>query len=255
MKFVVNATLADNGGPLGASPTDPVLSDGSPNPNAATDPTKLALNAEGELGAADFSRNLSLNEEVSESICATVQSDGTVRWIPTVKSGPGFEDDCAEAGGESFGPEAALLGTVENPGASATGVPLMWTDDSGVSSPVNVTLQDGSTVTVNVTENPVQGDTETWSIYNFTEDAHPIHLHLVRFSVVSRGLIDNYPIALGAGVEPWEGGFKDTVIAYPGEITTLKAKFDLAGLYVWHCHILEHEDNEMMRPFVVSPEP
>jgi spore coat protein A len=45
------------------------------------------------------------------------------------------------------------------------------------------------------------------------------------------------------------------VVAYPGEITTIKAKFDIPGLYVWHRHILEHEDNEMMRPFVVSPAP
>lgn len=50
------------------------------------------------------------------------------------------------------------------------------------------------------------------------------------------------------GPEPGETGRKDTVIAYPGEITRLKAKFDLRGLYVWHCHILEHEDNEMTRP-------
>jgi len=42
------------------------------------------------------------------------------------------------------------------------------------------------------------------------------------------------------------------VIAYPGEITRVKARFDFAGLYVWHCHILEHEDNEMMRPYVVE---
>jgi FtsP/CotA-like multicopper oxidase with cupredoxin domain len=40
--------------------------------------------------------------------------------------------------------------------------------------------------------------------------------------------------------------------AYPDEITTVKARFDIAGLYVWHCHIVEHEDNEMMRPYVVS---
>jgi FtsP/CotA-like multicopper oxidase with cupredoxin domain len=53
-------------------------------------------------------------------------------------------------------------------------------------------------------------------------------------------------------VQPWERGFKDTVIAYPGEITTVRAKFDIPGLYVWHCHIVEHEDNEMMRPYVVS---
>jgi FtsP/CotA-like multicopper oxidase with cupredoxin domain len=54
---------------------------------------------------------------------------------------------------------------------------------------------------------------------------------------------------------PWETGFKDTVIAYPGEATRIKMKFDLAGYYVWHCHIVEHEDNEMMRPLHVGPIP
>ena len=48
--------------------------------------------------------------------------------------------------------------------------------------------------------------------------------------------------------EPWETGFKDTVIAYPGQVTRIKATFDLPGQFVWHCHIVEHEDNEMMRP-------
>ena len=53
--------------------------------------------------------------------------------------------------------------------------------------------------------------------------------------------------------EAGETGFKDTVIAYPGEVTRIRARFDLAGLYVWHCHIVGHEDNEMMRPFRVLP--
>jgi hypothetical protein len=46
--------------------------------------------------------------------------------------------------------------------------------------------------------------------------------------------------------EPWESGFKDTVIAYPRQVTRVKATFDAPGQFVWHCHILEHEDNEMM---------
>ena len=50
-----------------------------------------------------------------------------------------------------------------------------------------------------------------------------------------------------------ERGWKDTVVANPGEVTRVAATFDLAGRYVWHCHILEHEDNEMMRPLVVQP--
>ena len=56
-------------------------------------------------------------------------------------------------------------------------------------------------------------------------------------------------------VLPTEAGYKDTVISYPGEITRIKAKYDVGGFYVWHCHIVEHEDNEMMRPYVVSPAP
>jgi hypothetical protein len=56
----------------------------------------------------------------------------------------------------------------------------------------------------------------------------------------------------GASAEAWETGAKDTVVAYPGEITRLAAKFDLKGQYVWHCHILDHEDHDMMRPMVIG---
>ena len=240
MKFVVNDDL------FGASPTDP----GGATP--ATDPTLLVLNAEGSLGAADESRNVSLNEEISEKVCATTLPNGTIRRIASVKPGPDFEDDCEAAGGESFGPEAALVGIVDTSGADPVGIALPWTDHTGVSTPVSVTLQSGATVHVNVTENPRKGDIEEWSIYNFTEDAHPIHLHLVRFEVTGRIGIDGSPSIVGNAPQPWELGFKDTVIAYPGEITRVKALFDIAGLYVWHCHIVEHEDNEMMRPYVVS---
>jgi hypothetical protein len=192
-------------------------------------------------------RDVSLNEAVSEKICVTFQLNGTIRRIASVKPGTGFDADCAAAGGEIFGPREALLGTVDVTGAGPAGIPLMWTDMTGASTPVSVILQNGSTVEVNVTENPTRGDIEEWSMYNFTEDAHPIHLHLVRFQVVNREGVDGI-----RNPEPWETGYKDTVIAYPGEVTRVKAKFDIAGLYVWHCHIVEHEDNEMMRPFVVS---
>jgi len=54
--------------------------------------------------------------------------------------------------------------------------------------------------------------------------------------------------------EPWEAGYKDTVIAYPDQMTRIAATFDVPARFVWHCHILEHEDNEMMRPFeVIEP--
>ena len=100
-----------------------------------------------------------------------------------------------------------------------------------------------------ITENPEVGATEIWEIHNFTADAHPIHLHLVMFEVLEREGKDGVRDA-----EPWERGFKDTVVAYPAEITRIRAHFDIAGLYVWHCHILEHEDNEMMRPYYVGLE-
>ncbi len=128
-----------------------------------------------------------------------------------------------------------------------------------------------------ITENPMVGDTEVWRLINLTADAHPIHLHLVTFEVLERrpfdvdAFIDDQMQYLLNGrtgdppqpqftgpaesPQPWEAGRKDTVIAYPGEVTFIKANFDLAGLYVWHCHILEHEDNEMMRPFYVGPLP
>jgi FtsP/CotA-like multicopper oxidase with cupredoxin domain len=126
------------------------------------------------------------------------------------------------------GPREALLGTMN--GASPN--PLDWDDP--------------------VTENPAVGSTEVWEIFNFTEDAHPIHVHEVRFEIVNREPIDG-----GAARPPesWETAAKDTVIAYPDEITRIKARFGVAGRYVWHCHIVEHEDNEMMRPYVIGSAP
>ena len=105
-----------------------------------------------------------------------------------------------------------------------------------------------------VTETPVVGDTELWEIYNFTMDAHPIHVHQVQFQLVDRQHLDmtSGPSGDPAGALPGEMGFKDTVIAYPDQVTRIKARFDIPGLFVWHCHIVEHEDNEMMRPFRVG---
>lgn len=103
-----------------------------------------------------------------------------------------------------------------------------------------------------ITENPALGSIEIWEIYNFTEDAHPIHIHEVQFQVLNRQPIED---GEARSPESWETGFQDSVIAYPGEITRIKALFDLPGLYVWHCHIVEHEDNEMMRPYFIGPNP
>jgi bilirubin oxidase len=136
------------------------------------------------------------------------------------------------------GPIAAKLGTVRFDDGNAQGVSLGWDDP--------------------ITENPDLDSIEVWEMYNFTADAHPIHIHEVQFQVVGREVMGDPSDVSVAGSNdplPWETGFKDTVIAYPGEITRVRALFDLPGRYVWHCHIVEHEDNEMMRPYCVGPCP
>ena len=114
-----------------------------------------------------------------------------------------------------------------------------------------------------VTENPAIGETEIWEIYNATADAHPMHIHEITFEVVNRQdiLVDeeNREVQVAPGSEPippkpWETGFKDTVIAYPAQVTRIKGQFKTPGQFVWHCHIVEHEDNEMMRPYRIGPE-
>ncbi len=213
-----------------------------------TSPWVLKLNAEPRLGPAvnvGNPRKVSLNEAESESVCVAADADGS--FVVPIR-----QVDCGTPGAVFFAPKEALLGIIDGAGNP---VPLKWTDTTGNSKPTDVTMADGVTVKqVNVTENPTLGDTEEWAIYNYTEDGHPIHLHLVRFEVIGRQPFDLATGALGVQrpPNPWESGYKDTVIALPGEITRVKARFDIEGLYVWHCHIVEHEDNEMMRPYVVS---
>jgi spore coat protein A len=113
-----------------------------------------------------------------------------------------------------------------------------------------------------VTENPAVGTTEIWEFYNATGDAHPMHVHEVTFEVVNRQDIfvneatqevQVVPGSTPTPPEPWETGFKDTVLAYPGQVTRIRAQFNTPGQFVWHCHIVEHEDNEMMRPYRIGP--
>ena len=141
------------------------------------------------------------------------------------------------------GPSEAMLGNVDGDGIAEH---KMWADP--------------------VSENPNVGDTEDWELYNFTADAHPMHIHEVTFAVVDRQAITFTQDEETGGIsavaktgnprppEAWENGLKDTAISYPGEVTRLRAKFDTPGQYVWHCHIVEHEDNEMMRPYRIGPE-
>jgi spore coat protein A len=188
-------------------------------------------------------------------------------------------------------------------------------------------------VTTSFSELPLEGTTEVWEVINLTADAHPIHLHLVQFQLLSRQAFDvrrytavydgsfpggifrpafgpplpyapvvggasdptlcsapgsvcggNPPVTpyLGGAAQgplPYENGWKDTVIMYPGQVTRIAVRwtptdlaagtdpataaaaypFDPSGAgiynYVWHCHIIDHEDNEMMRPDMVQPNP
>lgn len=105
------------------------------------------------------------------------------------------------------------------------------------------------------------GDTEVWNIINEGAGTHPIHVHLVQFRILDRQPFDvaEYTNSrkikwIGPAVLPDENerGWKDTVKATPGHITRIAARFgDYTGVYPFHCHILEHEDHDMMRPFIV----
>jgi spore coat protein A, manganese oxidase len=156
-------------------------------------------------------------------------------------------------------------------------------DDNGVIPRLELRLN-GLRFMDPVTETPRLGAVEDWIIVNTTVDMHPMHLHLVAFEVLERGSYDpgQYeraeagnmgrlgPTALQPGVAPLgcadpgcspemyallpnEAGLKDTVKVPPGGYVRIRAKFDRPGQYVWHCHILSHEENDMMRPFEVVP--
>jgi spore coat protein A len=162
-----------------------------------------------------------------------------------------------------YGRLAQLIGTNQPTGPSAFGLPYH-------SLP---------------TETPRPGDIEVWYVYNLTADTHPLHFHLANCQILYRQAF-NAPQFNGVAnfvgqpmpPDPNEQGWKETVRMNPGEVTVVVMKFDLpadpvvdgqtvpvplsdrlmteygiAGYeYVWHCHILEHEEHDMMRPLVVD---
>lgn len=113
-----------------------------------------------------------------------------------------------------------------------------------------------------ITETPKNGQIEIWELFNTTPDTHPIHLHLVMFQILNRATFTGDPngpdLQIGPPQlpDPNELGWKDTVRSNPGEVTRIIARFGpFTGIYPWHCHILEHEDHEMMRPYEVLDNP
>jgi spore coat protein A len=108
-----------------------------------------------------------------------------------------------------------------------------------------------------ITEQPVLGTSEVWKFINRTGVVHPMHMHLVFFQVLDRqdfDVVDDVIVPTGVPVPPppEEAGWKDTVQAAPNQITRVIARFeDYTGLFPYHCHVLEHEDHEMMRQFEV----
>jgi len=185
-------------------------------------------------------RDLALLEEDSELICSTTEADGAIVWDPQAEPNPEEPGTCRLKGtndstvdSKPFGPKAVLLGI------------------NGSSTDFRRTLWEDPIVT-----NPKKDTTEIWEFWNWSEDSHPIHIHLVKFRVLSRIRFNTSTAIVAEEAEPavpTEAGWKDTVIAYPGEVTKVAATFDIEGLYVWHCHVLEHEDNEMMVPYCVGP--
>lgn len=167
---------------------------------------------------------------------------------------------------------------------------LTLTDVPGPNGPLAI-LIDGQKWGALISENPELGTTEDWVIVNPASNSHPIHVHLVQFQLVTRqtfnattymadwtslngeppldrptinvASLDPYFTGSPVGPEPYEEGWKDTILAFSGQITVIRLRFTAqdgsefpfdatAGPgYVWHCHIIEHEDNEMMRPYKV----
>jgi FtsP/CotA-like multicopper oxidase with cupredoxin domain len=179
-------------------------------------------------------------------------------------------------GMDEYGRLQPLLGTAE-PATDYQGNPINWPSDPVYQNNGLIGPMQGSMAWHNpTTENPKEGDTELWEIYNATADGHPVHLHLVHFEVQDRQKFNAKMVpqpvvqhneAIGQGfrleniklqgkpveADGVERAPKDMVTALPGEVTRIKMKFDKAGRYVWHCHILSHEDHEMMRVLHVGP--
>lgn len=222
----------------------------------------------GDAPQSNFSPNRDLNQTLDD-LFNTVLDEDNATYTRRLGLFEGLDE---------YGRLQPMLGSVE-PILNAAGEVV-----NGSS-----TWSDPDTEVIQLDENGEA--TEVWEIWNMTGDAHPVHLHLTSFKVLDRtpftlseepamkpqelhngeygagftfdapagsgrlyGTIDDYATkGTSYGPQANEVGLKDTVIALPGQVTRIVAYFDKPGTYVWHCHILSHEDHDMMRTFTVVP--
>ncbi len=237
---------ADDANPVGTgqvmefkvvAPTANTKSDDS------TPPSRLVLSSEpANTAPISGTRRVALIENDSKKLCVRVDATGALSIANSYTTPTDTATACSLLTPPAipFGPTETFVGTIVG------GIPQAqaWAEP--------------------ITEAPTKGNSELFEIYNYTVDAHPMHLHGARIEVVNReplvvdpatGLpVTPATLAAGGAQAPaaTETGYKDIVIAEPGMVTRVKAKFEIAGLYVWHCHIVEHEDNEMMVPVCIK---
>jgi spore coat protein A len=237
---------------------DQTVLGGAPSTKAGMGPntrTLMQFRVVNRTGAADPA-SMNLPEELALSGAGGLLG----RLLPQIdklnqKSAVRVRDLTLNEDFDEFGRLIQMLGTNESNRTDIEGNPFFG---RAYMDPTTETVQNGST--------------EVWRIFNLTGDTHPMHFHLVNVQVLSRQPFDaaNYngsPVFTGPArlPDPNELGWKETVRMHPGECTTVIMKFDLPKVpyavpdsprtggaeYVWHCHILEHEEHDMMRPLVV----
>jgi spore coat protein A len=232
-------------------------------------------NAKGPFPAGGVVDPLTVGQIMAFNVGTTVTDDTNDAIPSTLRSAPISPDDILAGDSVARTRKLALYEGMDDKGRLQ---PLL-----GVAEPtmdVMGGMQDGSLVwdecKAPITENPGLDDVEIWEVYNTTGDAHPFHVHLVSFQILDRQKfkadlipkdIVQHDGTVGTGFtmenikkkggvqgpDAFEAGWKDTAVMYPGEVTRIMARFDRPGRYVYHCHILSHEDHEMMRAYHVGP--
>jgi len=201
----------------------------NPTGDRSTSPFDLVLEPKPEPPLATKTKDLALKETVSD-ICVIPEDGGC--QLAYVNCSLGEVDPGSLENDLSYGPIIVEMGFDGSKGPGGASM-RRW------STP----LEPKDNIEVN--------STQIWEIWNWTPDGHPIHVHLLAFDIIGRYDVYN-PNQEVIDVQPWEKGQKDVVICYPLTVTRIRVTFDIGGYWMWHCHILSHEDNEMMLPFCIG---